>query len=181
MGADASSVLDYSTPRSFFEREYRYRSWNGAAGAVVLFGFAAFAAFMACSIPAAPGIAMKVARTLLWGVVALCAAGAGWVLFNVLRNSVDLARVTEEGIEQNRRVYPWGQVGGLGGTAVVGGVLLEFQTRSGGTPSLGLLRTVMFTPPLKREEFDTLIRMLTDYLAAEHPHVKVNPTPRSGE
>jgi hypothetical protein len=181
MATEPPRVLGYSTPRCFFEREYHFRSWNGVVGAAVLLGAAGFAALMARFIPPTSGLPMRVAHAALWTVAGLCAAGAGWVLFNLLRDRVDLVRITEEGIEQNRRLYPWGGVAALGGTAVVGGILLEFQTRPASGPSVGLLRTVMTTPPLKRDEFEALLQVLSDHLATEHPHVKVNPVPRAAE
>jgi hypothetical protein len=169
--------LDYSTPRCFFEREYRYRSWGGAGGCLVLLGSAGFATLMARWVPASSDLPFRVAHVMLWAITAACAVAAGWLLFNLMRNTVELVRITEEGIEQNRRLYPWGRVSSLGGTAVVGGILLEFRTKAAPFPEL--FRALMTTPPLKREEFDALLAVLADYLASEHPHVQVNPVPRT--
>lgn len=182
MANEPAVLLNYSTPRCFFEREYRFRSWHGVIGAAVLLVCGGFVAFMARWFAKETGVPFTIARIALWTIAAACAAGVGWVVFNLIRNAVDVARITEEGIEQNGRLYPWERVADVGGAIVVGGVLIEYHLRPApGSLSLSLTRTLITTPALNREEFDALIRVLGDYLGAEHRHVTLDPVPRSGD
>lgn len=182
MATEPAVLLDYSTPRCFFEREYRYRSWNGLVGGIVLLVFAGFAAFMARSFATDTDVSFMIARNALWTIVAACVAGVGWFVVNLVRNAADVVRITEEGIEQNARLQPWERIASVGGSAVVGGILIEYHLRPApGGPPLTLTRTLMTTPALKREEFDALVRVLGDHLGSEHRHVKLNAEPRSGD
>lgn len=183
MAPEAIVLLNYSTPRCFFEREYRYRSWSGVAGGVVLLAFAGFAAFMARTFATDTGVPFTIARIALWTIVAACVAGMAWLVFKLLRNAADVVRITEEGIEQNGRLYPWERIASVGGTVSVGGILIEYHKRPApGRLPFSVRRTLMTTPALQRGEFDALIRVLGDHLGgAGLGHVKLNAEPRSGD
>lgn len=173
-------ALSYATPRCFIEREYRHRSANGVLTVVACVVAAVFLLFMVSKLRGAgAGIASDVSRLVIWAIIAACGWGLLWKLMHMGRNTIETIRITEDGIEKNRKLHPWARIASLGGGKVVGGVLLEYTHRDiGAVPSLGLIHTLITTPPLKPAEFDVLVAEVADYLQRAHPHVEVNPVPR---
>ena len=82
--------------------------------------------------------------------------------------------MTEDGIEYNRRLLPWQEISFFGGRGDAGGVILECHIGRG---RMGSVEYVSTTPKLTAEQFAALIRVLSDYLASEFPHVEVVEDP----
>ncbi len=178
-------LLNYSTPRVLFDRGYRHRSWNQVVGGAVLLVFAAFVVWMLGKIPPNSPMPFTASRIILWVLAAACAFGVGWLGYKWVRNDVDNARVTEEGIEAGRRVYRWDAITTVSGTRMAGGILVQFELRreAGASAFMTILptRALMTTPLLTTTEFEQLLDDLDAHVVPHHPHVTLDRVPRTSD
>lgn len=185
MGEDVPTTLSYSAPRCLFDRGYRHRSWNQVIVGAVLLVFAAFVGWMLGKIPPNPPMPFTAPRVVLWVIAAACVLGVGWLGYKWIRNDVDNARVTEEGIEIGRRVYPWESITTVHGKNVAGGIMaqLDLRREAGAGAFMTILRTraLMTTPFLTRGEFEKLMDDLAAQVVPHHPHVKLDRVPRTSD
>jgi hypothetical protein len=180
----AAPRLGYSNPGVFFAGARRYRSAAGAAGIVVGAAFAGACAVIAMRIMGPGGAGLPLHARWPWAgsiglVAALVAALTVYAAWGWAAGLEVPVRVTEEGIENGRRVWRWQQVSGFGGT-VAGPrrVQLDFIPGRG---ALRFPRSLWTTPSLSEAEYAELVERLIPFLATHHPHVRVDQTPRPPE
>jgi hypothetical protein len=182
-----SVVLNYSTPRVLLDRPYLHRSKNAVTGLVFLAAMGAIGAWMFFQIPATRAFPYLIARVLLGCVAPAC--WAAMVIFGVkaFRDDRDNARITLEGIEVKNRAYPWDSIGAVYATKMHRSVMIQFELRHFPDPSkqfasvFHMPRQLPTTPFLALEEFEKLLDDLTAEVLPQHPHVKLDRVPRSGD
>jgi hypothetical protein len=179
--AASPPALAYSNPTVFFAGAARYRTRRGlfgvAGGAVAAAGFGLITRRLVtgwgAGLPPAGQWAWAASMGVLTAIMLAATAYAAWAWAVGLEVPV---RVTEEGVEQGRRVWTWDQVSDFGGTdAGRGRIALAF------TPGRGPLRfphNLWTTPDPTAAEFAALVGRLTPHLAEHHPHVRVHAKPQ---
>ena len=183
-GTEPAPTLGYANPKVFFSGARRYRSASGFWA--IPFGLAVTAGlgYIAAQIMWDWGVRAALPARWAWAgsVAAVAALMASATAYQAWGWAVHLevpVRVTEEGVENGRRVWRWQQVSGFGGT-VAGPrrVQLDFVPGRG---QLRFPRNLWTTPSLTDAEFTELVERLTPFLAEHHPHVRVDKTPRASE
>lgn len=175
-------VLSYSTPRTLFDRPYRYRSRNQAIGGAIIVFLGCIVFGFSQVVEISGGTERVVARAIFWSIEALLALALAVICVQWLRDDVAAARITDEGILRRRTLYPWGRIGSVHGKRSAGSILLEFNLRPQSADSFGsmtLPKSLMTTPLLSVEEFGELMDLLDAQVVPHHPHVKLDRVPRS--
>ena len=179
---DAVRVLGYSNPEVFFAGSFRYRTAKGFAG--VLFGAAiAGVCLFICwrimgpwatqsSMPARWAWAASVGLVAALMVALTAYAGWGWAVGLEVP-----VRVTQDGVEHGRHLWRWEQIGEVAG--INAGRQCVLLVLTPGRGHLQFPRNLSTTPAMTGAEFAKLVERLTPYLAEHHPHVRLDPTPRS--
>jgi hypothetical protein len=172
-------TLDYANPTAFFDGAYRYRSLSGVVGALVTGGFAVALLFAWRMLPAV-GIVQNRVMWFLGGLLLLLAAamvaGCVWLVVGMVRGTEQRVRVTDHGISQGKRLWPWVRIARFGGVRHLGGVAITFQLRGRGHA----VRTLVTTPTLTAEQFVNLARTVKAFAGETYPHVLVVEEPESG-
>ncbi len=182
--AGPRDVLGYSTPRTLFDRPYRYRSWSQAIGGGVIVFVGCVLLGISQVVEIRGGTEGAAARAIFWSVGALLALALAVVCVQWLRDDVAAARITDEGIHVRRTLYPWGRIGSVYGSRMAGGIVVEFNVRRPSADSfefITLPKRLMTTPPLSLEEFGALMDLLDAQVVPHHPHVKLDRAPRASD
>lgn len=177
-------TLAYANPRVFFAGAHRYRSplalLGLALGAAVALGLG----YVAVQIMWNWGVGE--APAVRWGWAAMVALAAALMAFGTAYGAWGWVecwevpvRVTEEGVEHGRRVWPWQEISDFGGNVAGPGGRVQLLFVPAGRRQIRFPRNLWTTPSLSAAEFADLVGRLTPYLAEHHPHVQVDPTPKS--
>jgi hypothetical protein len=154
MSTPHAQLLDYASPKAFFDGAYRYRSFNGALSTALTAGFGV------ALLWARPNLVPRGVRDPVWwwigqGMGALGAAAvvaAAVTLGFIIQGRERPVRVTEHGITHGRRHWPWLRLARFGGMRYTNGIAITFQLRGQGRGR----RILITTPLLTAEQFAAL-------------------------
>lgn len=169
-------TLGYADPAVFYAGVYRHRS---AAAVLCMAALACFGVAAGWAAYAGP-MRVPLLRVPLYGLAAVLLLGVGYLAATAAADRADAVRITEDGIEDGRRFWPWARVGSVFGLLAGGmaarrnGVVIGFTVDRFGVP---FPHTLLATPALTVGQY----AQLAAFLSRAHPHVAVDPQPRRSE
>jgi hypothetical protein len=170
----ASPTLTHA-PAVFFRGQYEFRTLNGTMAVIAPLLAGVIFAAIALFAPRKDGELLPRVVAVGFGIWAFGFGGLGvWALWSLIRNRRVDVEISEDGILDGSRFWPWDRVQSFAGMRYDNGVFLEFRPRKAIGWVGGSLPT---TPALTDEQYVELAKEVSRGISARFPHVVVATHP----